>query len=48
MTEDATRFADPRIPAETSTPQTHLFNLSEVPLTRIRLRLAAAWTQLRG
>lgn len=33
MTDDATRFGDPRNPAETITSQSHLFALTEVPLT---------------
>jgi oxalate decarboxylase len=34
MTDDATRFGDPRIPAETITSQSHLFRLAAVPLNR--------------
>jgi oxalate decarboxylase len=33
MTDDAARFGDPRIPAETITSQTHLFHLNAVPPT---------------
>jgi len=33
MTDDAARFGDPRIPAETITSQSHLFHLSAVPAT---------------
>lgn len=34
-TEDATRFGDPRIPAETTTSKTHLFRLGASPVTRL-------------
>jgi oxalate decarboxylase len=33
LTDDATRFGDPRIPAETITSQSHLFHLGAQPLT---------------
>jgi oxalate decarboxylase len=33
MTDDAARFGDPRIPAETITSHTHLFHLTAVPPT---------------
>jgi len=33
MTDDAARFGDPRIPAETITSQSHLFHLSAEPPT---------------
>lgn len=33
--DDAARFGDPRIPAETVTSQTHLFHLGTSPVTRL-------------
>ena len=33
MTEDAARFGDPRLPAETITSQSHLFHLTALPPT---------------
>ena len=33
LADDATRFGDPRIPAETITSQSHLFHLGAQPLT---------------
>jgi oxalate decarboxylase len=34
MTDDAARFGDPRLPAETITSQSHLFHLSALPPTK--------------
>src|SRR6267154_3221800 len=34
LTDDAARFGDPRIPAETITSQSHLFHLGAQPFTR--------------
>lgn len=33
MTDDAARFGDPRLPAETITSQSHLFHLAALPPT---------------
>lgn len=34
MTDDVTRFGDPRLPAETITSKTHLFHLAALPPTK--------------